>query len=327
MVREEGADSVIGTVEAYHALHPAAAATAWHPRAFQEMDSPQWQQLYVNAEHDGEVGVVTISRESYNGDVDAELNRAVDWLKAADIDRVILTGDFHLSTQMVGADVSEFFSAVEEEEEGFLIASSWSRTARRFDEEFRVSVGVVNGKRCLGGMLELLMHCHYLVAVDGARLGMPEVTLPVVPGMEGCHWPFRKAQTEDWGKVLGLLLRGRAVRASEAVGWLIDDAGSLEEALGMAWALAAGGEGSLPRREVEGGILEGVPTEVPGLPDTGGALGRAAKTAIVECVQGACGSTLSEALGRQARHSAAFMISSACKEGEIGAQYTKTMMV
>ena len=327
MAREEGADSVIRTVEAYHVLHPAAAASAWHPQAFHDMDSPQWQQLYVNAEHDGEVGVVTISRESYTGDVDTELNQALDWLKAAGVDRVILAGDFHLSTQMVGADISEFFPAVEKAEAGFRIASGWSRTARRFDEEFRVSVGVVNGKRCLGGMLELLMHCHYLVAVDGAQLGMPEVTLPVVPGMEGCHWPFRKAQPDDWGKVLKLLLSGRAVTASGAVGWLIDYAGSLEDTLGMAWTLATEGEGSLPRREVDGGILQGIPTEIPGLPDTGGALGRAARSAMVECVQGACGSTLSEALELQARHSAAFMTSSACKEGEIGAQYTKTMSV
>ena len=144
--------------------------------------------------------------------------------------------------------------------------SGWSRTARRLDEEFKVSVGVVNGKRCLGGMLELLMHCHYLLAVDGAQLGMPEVTLPVVPGMEGCHWPFRKSKADDWGKVLTLLLSGRPVRASEAVGWLIDYAGSLEDTLGMAWTLASDGEGGLPRREVEGGVLAGVPTDVPGLP-------------------------------------------------------------
>ncbi len=327
MAREEGADSVIKTVEAYHALHPAAAVDAWHPQAFQDMDAPEWQQLYVNAEHDGEVGVVTISRESYNGDVDTELNRALDWLKAASIDRVILTGDFHLSTQMIGADVSEFFPAVEETEEGFRISSGWSRTARRFDEEFRVSVGVVNGKRCLGGMLELLMHCQYLVAVKGAQLGMPEVTLPVIPGMEGCHWPFRKARPDDRGKVLKLLLSGQPVRASEAVGWLIDYTGSVEDTLGMVWTLATEGEGGLPRREVEGGILEGIPTEIPGLPNTGGAVGQAARTALVECIQGACGSILSEALELQARHSAAFMTSSACKEGEIGAQYTKTMSV
>ena len=62
---------------------------SWHPEVFQDMDSPEWQQLYVNAEHDGEVGVLTLSRESYNGEVDAELNRAMDWLKSAGIDRVV----------------------------------------------------------------------------------------------------------------------------------------------------------------------------------------------------------------------------------------------
>jgi len=327
MAREAGADSVVGTVEAYHALHPEAAGSAWHPEVFADMGSHEWQQLYVNAEHDGEVGVITISRESYNGDVDAELNRAVDWLKGAGIDRVILTGDFHLSTQMIGADVSEFFPAIEEEEEGFRISSGWSRTARRLDEEFQVSVGVVNGKRCLGGMLELLMHCHYLVAVDGAQMGMPEVTLPVVPGMEGCHWPFRKAGADDWGKVLTLLLGGRAVRAKDAVGWLIDYTGSLEDTLGMAWTLASGAEGGLPRRALADGVLTGVPTDVPGLAEADGEMARAARTAFVECIQGACGSTLSEALELQARHSAAFMTSKACKRGEIGGQYRKTMMV
>ena len=327
LVRDYGADAVIERVEAYHKLHPEAAASAWHPDAFQAMDTPEWQQLYVNAEHDGEVGVVTISRESYNGEVDSELNRAIDWLKGQEIDRVILTGDFHLSTQMVGADTSEFFPAVQDTEEGFRISSGWSRTARRFDEEFRVSVGVVNGKRCLGGMLELLMHCHYLVAVDGTQLGMPEVTLPVVPGMEGCHWPFRKADPEDWPKLVHLLLSGSAVRASAAVGWLIDYAGSLEETLGMAWAMATGGDQVPAPRPVETGCLARIPGDVPGLADADGVDGQAARKAIVDCIQGACGLTLSEALEVQARHSAEFMVSSACRHGEIGSQYTKTMLV
>ena len=74
----------------------------------ERLGEPEWQQLYVNAEHDGQVGVISLSRESYNSDVDIELNRAIDWLKAAKIDRVILSSDFHLSTQMVGADTSEF---------------------------------------------------------------------------------------------------------------------------------------------------------------------------------------------------------------------------
>jgi enoyl-CoA hydratase/carnithine racemase len=327
LAREYGPDEVIRIVESYHALHPAAAADAWHPDAFGGMDAPEWRQLYVNAEHDGEVGILTIARESYSGEVDAELNRAVDWLKAQGIDRVILTGDFHLSTQMVGADINDFFPALGDAEEGFRVSSGWSRTARRLDEEFRTSVGVVNGKRCLGGMLELLMHCHYLVAVDDARLGMPEVTLPVVPGMEGCHWPFRKARAEDWPRVLKMLLSGEPVRAPDAVGWLVDYAGPLDQALGMAWTMATGASGAPAPRPLEAGMLEDVPREVPGLALTGGPAGEAAVKAIVECVQGACASPLSEALELQARHSAEFMTGPTCRKGEIGAQYTKTMVV
>jgi enoyl-CoA hydratase/carnithine racemase len=327
LAREYGPEAVLEHVRAYHALHPAAASQAWHPETFAGMDSPDWQQLYVNAEHDGEVGVITISRESYNGDVDAELNRAMDWLKEEGIDRVILTGDFHLSTQMIGADIADFFPALEDVEEGFRISSGWSRTARRLEEEFRSSVGVVNGKRCLGGMLELLLHCHYLVAVEDSRLGMPEVTLPVVPGMEGCHWAFRKADPADWPKVLRMLLSGEPIRASDAVGWLLDFAGPLERTLETAWALASESTGAPARRPLEAGILEGVPREVPDLPVTGGPEREAAARAIVECVQGACGAPLGEALEIQARHSAHFMAGSTCRKGEVGAQYTKTMVV
>ena len=178
VIRRLGAAESVRLVEAYHSLHPEAATAAWHPEVFEKMDAPAWRQLYVNAEHDGTVGVITLGRESYNHDVDAELDRALDWLKAGGIERVILTGDFHLTGQLVGADTTEFFPALENEAAGTAIAASWSRTARRLYDDFEVSVGLVNGKRCLGGMLELLLHCKYVVAAEEAELGMPEVTLP-----------------------------------------------------------------------------------------------------------------------------------------------------
>ena len=56
-----------------------AAGSAWHPEAFSAVEGAEGQQLYVNAEHNGKVGVITLSREAYNWDVDAELNRAIDW--------------------------------------------------------------------------------------------------------------------------------------------------------------------------------------------------------------------------------------------------------
>ena len=325
-VRRAGCDAAIKRVEAYHRLHPGAAAGAWHPEAFEQVEGPEGRQLYVNAEHDGSTGVISISRESYNGDVDAELNRAIDWLKAGGVDSLILTGDFHLSTQMVGADTSEFFPALEDRDAGYEIAAGWSKTARRLHDEFRVSVGCVGGKRCLGGFLELMLHCHCLVAVEDARLGMPEVTLPVVPGMEGCHWPFRKTGPDGWPRLIQLLLGGRTVAAAEAVGWLVDYAGPLEESIRTAWSVATGGEHGLRRRDFESGGLRDIAAALSRSDSTGRAMETAVE-AIAESIRRSCEAKASEALEIQARLSADFMVSRACREGIIGAECARVMNV
>jgi len=327
VIRARGADAAIATVEAYHRLHPDAAAQAWHPEAFDRIATPEWQQLYVNAEHDGTVGVISLSRESYSSDVDTELNRAIDWLRKEKIERVIVTGDFHLATQMVGADTADFYPAMTDESAGVAVAAGWSRTARRLNEDFAVSVGLVNGKRCLGGMLELLMHCHWLVAVDGAELGMPEVTLPVVPGMEGCHWPFRRVAPEHWPRLLEMLLDGRSVQASETVGWLADFVGRLDDALQIAYTIASNGDHSLAMRGLEEGSLDGAAEAVPKLSTASGPGMEAGRKAILDTIRAATTSTLSEALEIQAKHSGGFMISQACRQGIIGTAWKKTELV
>ena len=326
MIRGVGAEAAIKRVEAYHRLHPEAASSCWYPAVFEGLGSPEWQQLYVNAEHEGKVGVITISRETYNSDVDVELNRAIDWLKAEGVSSVIVTGDFHLATQMLGADTSEFYPALDDVEAGRRVAATWSATGRRLYDEFKVSVGFAGGKRCLGGFLELLMHCHYLVAVEDAVLGMPEVTLPVVPGMEGCHWPFRKADRAQWPKLVRMLLTGAPVKAKDAVDWLIDYSGPMQESLAMVWSLASGGASGVPMRELDEGILQGIPVDV-GVSVSDSPATEAAKTAIMHSIKDSCGVALSEALDVQAKHSADFTVTSFCREGSIGAEYLKTMMV
>jgi enoyl-CoA hydratase/carnithine racemase len=327
VVRSHGADAAVKTVEAYHRLHPQSADSAWFPDAFQQISEPEWQQLYVNAEHDGEVGVISIGREAYSWDVDAELNRAIDWLKAEGIERVIVTGDFHLTTQLVGADTTEFYPGLTEVERGIKVARDWSVTARRLNDEFATSVGLVNGKRCLAGMLELMMHCHFMVGVADSELGMPEVTLPVLPGMECCHWPFRRVDSKHWPKLLGLLLEGKAVKATEAVGWLADFAGPLEEALQMAWKVASGGDHGLEKRGLVDGPLDRVTEVMPPLDAAGDPGVEEARKAMFDTVQSACGAPLAEALEIQAKRSGAFMTSIACKNGMVGTAYRKTMVV
>jgi len=325
LIRSMGAAKAKALVAAYHAQNPDAAKSAWHAEALDRISEPEWQQLYVNAEHDGQVGVITISRESYNGDVDVELNRAIDWLKAAQIDRVILTSDLHLSTQMVGADTSEFYPALDDVKAGQSLSERWSATARRLHTDFKTSVGVVTGKRCLGGMLELISHCHFVVAVKGTQLGLPEVTLPVVPGMEGCHWNFRKAKTADWPKLMTMLLSGRSVKAEDAVGWLIDASGSVNESLANAWAIASGAS-KVERRAFNDGVLSGLP-EPAGLPATEGPSLEAGRKAILDCIRASCGASLADALAIQAKHSAEFMKTPACRKGRVGSEFSKTMAV
>ena len=325
VMRELGPQPVIQTVEAWQTLEPEAAGSAWHPEAVETMGGADWQQLYVNAEHDGQVGVVTISRESYGWDVDRELNRALDWLEMEGIRRVILTGDFHLATQMVGADTGDFIPALQKVEEGLRITRGWPATARRLNDGFETSVAFVNGKRCLGGMLELMMHCHFLVAVEDAQLGWPEATLPVVPGMEGCHWPFRRAPQEQWPRLLRMLLTGESVRAREAVGWLADAAAPLPEALATAYALASGAATTPARRELRTGALEGVPTEVGGIadPETEGIA--TARRTIVQSLTESSRVPLAQALEIQAKIAADFLASDACRQGRVGAEAARVL--
>jgi len=325
-IRQLGAENAIKRVEAYHKLDPKSTTSCWYPNVFDKMNEPEWQQLYVNAEHDGTVGLISINRESYNKDVDQEMNSAINWLKAEGLERVIVTGDFHLSTQLVGADTSDFYPALEDADQGYDISLNWSTTARRLHNEFKVSVGYLNGKRCLGGMLELMMHCHYLISTDDCQLGMPEVTLPVIPGMEGCHWPFRKAKKEDWSNISNLLFTGKAVKASDTVGWLVDFAGSVEDSITMAWKTATGNNHGLIKREVVTEGLHNLATELQP-PDSADPVVISARKAIMECVNDACQVPLSDAIVVQAKHSAAFMSSKDCRHGVIGTEAEKVLNV
>jgi enoyl-CoA hydratase/carnithine racemase len=320
LVRGLGPEEARRLVDGYHRLHPAARGS-WRPEALELLATPEWQQLYVNAEHDGTVGVITLGREAYNWDVDAELNRAIDWLRGEGIERVVLSGDFHLTTQLVGADTAEFFPALEDEAQGYRVSAAWSRTARRLHEEFRTSVGLLAGKRCLGGMLELFAHCHHLVAVDSVSLGFPEVTLPVLPGMEGCHWPFRKARREEWPRLHDLLLSGKPVRAAAAVGWLVDVAAPLEGALAAAWELAKGNGAA--RRPLAEGAQKKVEEVLAAPGETGEAATDTARRALHEAVVSSLGVPLSEAIELQARRSATFMTGKACRAGVVGSAAAK----
>ncbi len=326
-IRNLGSDQVISIVNEYHNSHDSFGKKCWYPDVFSTIESKEWQQLYVNAEHDGKIGVVTIGRESYNHDVNAELNRALDWLKNEKINKVIVTGDFHIATQMVGADTSDFYEALENEEVGYSISFNWSKTARRLHNDFEISVGFINGKRCLGGFLELLAHCHFLVAHENTDLGMPEVTLPVVPGMEGCHWPFRKTDSQGQKKLLSLLLEGTFVKAKETQGWLCDYTGSFDDALKKVWEIITNNKHGINKRDIITEKIDALSFDLNSIKLSENSEIEAGRKAIFQTIRECLSVDLNEALTLQSKMSADFMMSKDCKKGRIGLDFMKNMNV
>ena len=74
-------------------------------------------------------------------------------------------------------------------------------------------VAVVHGT-ALGGGLELALACHARVALPGARLGLPEVTLGILPGAGGTQ---RLPRLTGLAAAIDLISTGRAVGTDEAL--------------------------------------------------------------------------------------------------------------
>ena len=95
----------------------------------------------------------------------------------------------------------------------------------------------------------------------------------------------------------------------------------------MAWRLANEDAAPLPARKLADGALSGIPQDLSDLPDATSPAMEAARRAIMENIQDSCGVALGEALTRQARHSAEFMLSEPCRRGVIGTDYVKTTQI
>ena len=96
-------------------------------------------------------------------------------------------------------------------------------------------IAAINGF-ALGGGLELALACHLRVAAENALLGLPEVSLGIIPGYGGTQ---RLARLVGSGRALELVLTGRKIKAAEAerIG-LVNRVVPAGEAVGAARALA-----------------------------------------------------------------------------------------
>ncbi len=164
------------------------------------------------------VRTITINRpdqlNALNRDTIAELDEA---LNEADADKsvrlLIITGSGPKAF-VAGADIKEFAHFAVEEGK----ALSADGQKKLFDHVERMNkpvIAAVNGF-ALGGGLELAMSCHIRVASDNARMGLPEVSLGVIPGYGGTQ---RLARLVGKGKAMEMIFTASMIKADEALQW------------------------------------------------------------------------------------------------------------
>lgn len=112
----------------------------------------------------------------------------------------------------------------------------------RIEQSVKPVIAAVNGY-AFGGGCELALACHVRLASENAVLGLPEVSLGIIPGYGGTQ---RLPRLVGSGRALELILTGRRVKADEAeriglVNRVVPRAELLAEAEAMALAMLKNG--------------------------------------------------------------------------------------
>ncbi|MBZ9844897.1 3-hydroxyacyl-CoA dehydrogenase NAD-binding domain-containing protein [Mesorhizobium sp. CA5] len=107
-------------------------------------------------------------------------------------------------TFVAGADITEFGKPVQQPELRAIVAL--------LETIAKPTVAAIHGT-ALGGGLELALGCHFRVADAGAKLGLPEVKLGLLPGGGGT---VRLPRLVGAAKALGMIVSGSPISAGEA---------------------------------------------------------------------------------------------------------------
>jgi 3-hydroxyacyl-CoA dehydrogenase len=195
--------------------------------------------MSVKYETHGEVGLVLIDRPPVNA-IDASVRAGVlDALKLAAAERevkaivVACLGRTFLS----GADLSELSSAIP--------PPSYRETLDALERTDKPVIAALHGT-ALGGGLELAMACHYRCATASARMGLPEITLGILPGAGGTQ---RLPRLIGAAAALDMQIKGAPISASQA-----KELGLIDEIIeddpvagGLAYARRLIAQGAAPR--------------------------------------------------------------------------------
>ncbi|MFN0151346.1 MAG: enoyl-CoA hydratase/isomerase family protein [bacterium] len=197
-------------------------------------------------EVEGGIAVVTVNRpEARNSISDVvirEMYAALDAVRAdAGVGALIITGAGD-EAFVSGADIRAIAARRRRE----ALAGLNNRLFAAIEALEKPTLAAVNGY-ALGGGLELALACDIRVAASGARFGLPEVKLGIIPAAGGTQ---RLPRIIGLGRARYLILTGDIIDASEA------------ERLGLVSAVVPRGELLAKAREIAGKILKRGPLAI-----------------------------------------------------------------
>lgn len=166
-------------------------------------------------EHEKGIATVFINRpEKLNALNRATIQELHDALKTMDENpevRVIIITGTGEKAFVAGADIAEF--AHFSENEGSQLAAKGQELLFDYIENMKTPViAAINGF-ALGGGLELAMACHFRIASDNAKMGLPETSLGVIPGYGGTQ---RLPQLVGKGRAMELIMTAGMIDAETA---------------------------------------------------------------------------------------------------------------
>lgn len=172
-----------------------------------------YQQLLVELKNN--ILYITINRpqklNALNKEVLTELAHAVATAQTnKQVNAILLTGAGEKAF-VAGADISEFqnYNSAEGKQ---LAKHGHDHVFDAIESSSKPIIAAINGF-ALGGGLELAMACHIRIASENAKLGLPEVTLGLIPGYGGTQ---RLAQLVGKGRAFEMIFTADMITAEKA---------------------------------------------------------------------------------------------------------------
>ena len=175
--------------------------------------------------------IITINRpeslNALNAETISELSSALDYVENDNDCRVIIITGSGEKSFVAGADIKEFSDFGQEKAEK-LARNGQNSLFNKIENLKKPVIAAVNGF-ALGGGLELAMACHIRFASENAKLGLPEVTLGLIPGYGGTQ---RLPKLVGKGIANEMIFSAKMIPASKAkeIG-LVNEVYPLEELL------------------------------------------------------------------------------------------------